>query len=207
MASSPITSYQHSPANARNGARELTRITDRHREVMRLLLSGVQHNIIAIHTGYTAQQISNIANSPIVRMRLEQLHEKEDNHTLEVSRTLRRASMTAAQVVNRLMEDPNTPHGVLARVALGALDRTGFAPEKNIRVTHRDELAITADVIQDIKISYAEQVKSLEGITGEMKEALYAAEEGDEQEGDQSECEDGDATREATETGCSDCIL
>lgn len=190
--------YTHSPSAARTSAATIKRINNRHMEVVRLLFAGVQENIIAIHTGYSAQQVCNIANSPIVRMRLEQLHEKADTDTLEVSKNLRRASIKASQVINNLMDDPNTPHGVLVRAALGALDRSGFAPEKNIKVTNRNELAITADVIQDIKVSYEENQRSLNGLTQQLKEAVYATDEGNLAENNQPEYQDGSEVREAS---------
>lgn len=121
---------------------------DVHREIMRLAITGMQHNEIAYELNVTPAMVSYTLNSPIVKRQMDNMRAARDMNSVDVGKRIHELAVKAVEVMGELLDDP------LPNIQLGAskdiLDRAGFAPIRTLR-TENTNVHFTAEEILSIK--------------------------------------------------------
>jgi len=156
---------------------EITRISAKHHEVVRMLLLGFKNYEIAEAVGLQPIQIAHIRTSPLIKEKLAALQERRDTQTLDVADQLQKDMVKNLDVLMRIrdgeLEDADG-NRVLADVklradiAFGLMDRAGYSPVKRVqgeflhgqlqvgeieeiksRATQARNMAVEAEMISD----------------------------------------------------------
>lgn len=126
-------------ASRREGLRQkdLLRLQERSKEIIRLAVVGMSARAIADHLGITTQTVSNTLNSPIARDFIAVLSERRNKSAAEVGEEIKVKATQAVATLAAVMEgkiDGKTSDKVRASIAL--LDRAGFGPVHTVRGEH-----------------------------------------------------------------------
>lgn len=142
---------QHSgavPSNERG--REIQHLWEKHHKMLRLTLLGWQVQDVATELGVSVATVRNCVNSSLGRKVLQEMQAVVDNKTIDVATKLQEMSIKAAQKLEEILEDPDTPKSLQARVAMDNLDRTGHARQINVKGNFLHGI-VTPDLLEQIK--------------------------------------------------------
>lgn len=142
---------QHSgavPSDERG--REIQHLWEKHHKMLRLTLLGWQVQDIATELGVSVATVRNCVNSSLGRKVLQEMQAVVDNKTIDVATKLQEMSIKAAQKLEEILEDPDTPKSLQARVAMDNLDRTGHARQINVKGNFLHGI-VTPDLLEQIK--------------------------------------------------------
>lgn len=142
---------QHSgAAPSEERGRQIQHLWEKHHKMLRLTLLGWQIQDIATELGVTAATVRNCVNSSLGRKVLQEMQAVVDNKTIDVATKLQEMSIKAAQKLEEILEDPDTPKSLQARVAMDNLDRTGHARQINVKGNFLHGI-VTPDLLEQIK--------------------------------------------------------
>jgi hypothetical protein len=121
-------------------------LQDHHREMLRRSMLGESHKDIGDSMNYTAQQVSNVVNSPVAIARSEELSARADDIAVDVSLRIKRFAETvclgfAEDLITGRVEGASlslrarTTENYLARAGFGAITKVHSINE---RVTRED---------------------------------------------------------------------
>ena len=127
---------------------EIQNIWDTHREIMRLLVSGMHHVDIARELNVTTATVSNVMNSAICKRQMELMRAAADLDAVDVAKRIQEVAPIALQTLESLMCEGTDP--IKFRVATDLLDRAGHAAVKTLR-TESLSVHLTKDDIDEIK--------------------------------------------------------
>lgn len=142
---------RHSGATPSDGRTfEIQHLWERHHKMLRLTMLGWDQRDIATELGCTIATVNNCVNSALGKRILQEMQAVVDNKTIDVATKLQELSQKAALKLEELLEDPDTPRTLQARIAMDNLDRTGHARQINVKgqFTHG---ILTADDIERLK--------------------------------------------------------
>jgi len=104
----------------------LTYMWERHKEIARLVVSGLRPIDIAEKLGMGTCRLSLIMNSPVFKEYLSTLSAKRDEGALDIKGELLKGAEKGVQLLNNFLVDDEVPKSTKAKIALDFLDRTGF---------------------------------------------------------------------------------
>lgn len=119
---------------------QVSRIWDRHAEIVRRKAVGQSNTQIADSMGMSKMQVSNVVNSPIIQDRLAIMNGARDAYTIDLARDIREFAPKCLDLLKEIISGDTEGVGQLAspalkaRVAIDVLDRAGYAPVKNINM-------------------------------------------------------------------------
>lgn len=129
---------------------EVQHLWERHHKMLRLTLLGWHPQDIATELGVTKQTVINCVNSSLGRKVLAEMQAVVDNKTIDVAVKLQEMSRKAAEKLDELLDDPDTPRSLQARIAMDNLDRTGHARQINVKGQFAHAI-LTADDLAKLK--------------------------------------------------------
>jgi hypothetical protein len=118
---------------------------------------GWQQRDIATELGVTTQTVGNCLNSALGKRVLAEMQAVVDLKTVDVATKLQEMSLAAAMKLAELMEDPESPRSLQAKIAMDNLDRTGHARQINVKGQFMHGI-LTAEDIERLKKTALESV-------------------------------------------------
>jgi hypothetical protein len=116
----------------------LKRLTERHRQLARLLASGAQNNVAASMTGFTPSRVSVLRSDPsfgeLIAYYRGQVDEQFIDHQSEIYEKLALVSKTALNKMLEFLEEDGTDGEAMTMeqvqsVMQSGVDRLGFSPK------------------------------------------------------------------------------
>ena len=92
---------------------------------MRLKLLGLKNKRIAEIVGMTPVMVSNIINSPVARIRLDEMQSARDLDTVDVAKKIQTLQVKAVDYLEDVLEDDTAMTSTRVKVAQDLLDRGG----------------------------------------------------------------------------------
>jgi len=125
--------------------RDYKEARNRHKIVTSQLLAGLTNDQIAQATGYSPQTVSHIANSTIVKTRLNELHTRREDEIVEKQIEIAELVPAAVKLYKEIMADRNedTKHRLHAA---DAVCEHGIPKSVNVVQT-----TVTQDIITEVK--------------------------------------------------------
>ncbi len=144
----------------------LKEIQDSHREIARLLVTGMKHVDIAEMLGVTPAMVSYTANSPVVKRQLENLRAARDIDAVEVANRIQALAPVALDVLEDLMEA--SADETRRKIAESMLDRAGHGAVRNVRLESLSMHLSMADIVEiknrakEIGLCVVEAIEAIE---------------------------------------------
>jgi hypothetical protein len=132
------------------GRWEVTEMWDRHQQIARLVTFGMSNKGIGEALGISAQQVSNVRNSPVVQRHVQVLQGKDDLETYDVMKRVTDLLPKALDVLEENLDDEDCPSSQRARTAFGLLSVGGYGQNSNVNVRGRHAI-LTGDDIMKLK--------------------------------------------------------
>jgi len=101
-----------------------TQMLDRHQEISRLLVLGLENKEIAERLGIHPQTVSLVRNSPIIKANTEELQSRANDKAVDLSVELAKDAIEARRIIVELMKDENEKSEVRLSAAKDIMDRT-----------------------------------------------------------------------------------
>jgi len=120
----------------------VTRSSDKHHEVVRMLVLGFSVQEIAQAVGLDTVQVLNIKRSPLIQSKLKAMREIRDQQTLNVADKLQRDMVKNLEVLAAIRDGEATDREgnpvfadlkLRAEIAFGLMDRAGYSPVKKVQ--------------------------------------------------------------------------
>jgi hypothetical protein len=144
---------------------QIQHLWEKHHKMLRLTLLGWDQRDIATELGVTVATVKNCVNSALGKRVLAEMQAVVDIKTIDVATKLQEMSRVAAEKLAEIMEDPDTPKSLQARIAMDNLDRTGHARQISVKGQFLHGV-LTAEDIERLKNASVE-------IEVERKEISY----------------------------------
>lgn len=118
---------------------QVSRIWERHAEIVRRKAVGQSNTQIADSMGISKMQVSNVVNSPIIQDRLAIMNGARDAYTIDLARDIREFAPKCLDLLKEIIAGESqtgqlASPALKARVAVDVLDRAGYSPVKNINL-------------------------------------------------------------------------
>lgn len=131
----------------RTAAETYRNIWPRHREGLRLIAQGYRVGEAASAVGLSTSGLSNLANSPLGRARMNKLQGQRDQNAINVRAQLDALAPKAMKVLEDIVENGssngrNISVAGQARAAQDILDRTGYGAVKKIETNREGGMTI-----------------------------------------------------------------
>lgn len=143
------------PSGVLNSAKPVTFLWERHKEVARLLISGLRPVDIAKKLGYTQAWLSTMMNSPVFKDYVSKLSANKDEKALDIrSQIAEGASVGVAELLKVLKGEgayaEGVPTSTKIKVAQDFLDRDGYGKVTKVQ-NHTTLTVLSEDRIQALK--------------------------------------------------------
>ncbi len=134
----------------------VTEMTERHHEILRMIVLGKENSEIAARLNITPQTVSDLRRSPIAQDYLNVLQIARDAETAEVSGIIARGQPVAAKLLERVINRKEEDAGIalIVKTAQDFLSRGGNSPIQKTQVESSHH--ISPDTIELIKQRRAE---------------------------------------------------
>lgn len=109
---------------------QIESIWPQHKEVMRRLVLGEKHVVIAKALGVTPEMVSYTANSYLVKKEMAILMAKRDGITVDIAQDIQELTPIAIQRLGEILMDGGEKDSDTIKVGFGILDRAGHSPVK-----------------------------------------------------------------------------
>jgi len=93
------------------------RLSDTHKEIARLMASGLKNKEISQLVGMTPQRISILRHNPLMRAEIEKVRKLRDEGYVKVIEVFTKNSEKIANELVKMVDDPNVPHVVRKQAA------------------------------------------------------------------------------------------
>lgn len=138
------------PSGEKARTYRVTEMTDKHHEVARLLLLGLNNQEVAKEAGITSEYVSTIRNSPVVKEQLTILRAARDKECVDVAVQIQEALPKCIEFLTETITGNGISAMLKSKNAFGLLSLGGFGPSKNISV-RGVHAVLTAEDIAEIR--------------------------------------------------------
>jgi hypothetical protein len=123
---------------------------DHHQQMLRLIALGRSNVEIAEAMDCTPQSVSNLRNSPVAKVKLEQLKRTLDEEAVDIGTRIQEFAPVALRLLEDVISgrDPDASISLRAKYASLHLSRAGFGEVKKVASINTH---LTRDDIEDIK--------------------------------------------------------
>jgi DNA-binding CsgD family transcriptional regulator len=154
--------------SANKGRYQMAQMYEKHHEIARMILLGMSNKDIAEVMSCSAQLVSNVRNSPVVKEKLALMVAVRDKEAIDLSREIADLAPIALMRVKEAITtgkvfDKEVPITTLLKEANGVLDREMGKPTQTIN-TKNLHAHFTLDDINEIK----QKAKSLAMLNEQM---------------------------------------
>lgn len=145
----------------------LSMLSERHRNLARLLAMGKPNWECAIITGYTESRISILKSDPAMQNLIKHYSEEKDIVYVQAQEKIAQVASTALDVLQDRLEDPEhvakMSDGQLLQIAEFATDRSGLGPssksEVQVNINIADRLEAARKRAQEARLIEAKAVE------------------------------------------------
>lgn len=145
-------------------------VTERHHEIIRMVLLGMENREIAGALGITPQTVSNVRQNPLAQQYIQTLTVARDAGACDMSKVLMQTATKGLQYLHELINDQHDEEGVgpalKVKVAQDALSRIGMSPI--VRTHQINEERISPEILDMMK-ERAEQAKAARSVDAEYE--------------------------------------
>ena len=132
-------------------AHEPKRLWDRHHQIIRLIVMGLQNKEIAEYCNCSPQLVSNIRNSQAAQGRIQELRDNLDNQVLSIQEKIKEGAEKAIDLVLKAMNEgeiDDVPVSVSQRISIAQnlLDRAGHGATQKGQVQHLHAHLTSTDI-------------------------------------------------------------
>lgn len=138
------------PSGKKARTYRVTEMTDKHHEVARLLLLGLNNQEVAKEAGITAEYVSTIRHSPVVKEQLAILRAARDRESVDVAIQIQEALPKCIEFLTETITGEDVSAMLKSKNAFGLLSLGGFGPSKNVSIKGVHAV-LTAEDISEIK--------------------------------------------------------
>ena len=121
----------------------LTYMWERHKEIARLVVTGLRPIDISGKLGIQPCRLSIIMNSPVFKEYLLSLSERRNEVAFDMKKELMEGAENGVKKLNSFLDDEEVPKSLKAKIAMDFLDRTGYGKVTLVKsestVTHLTE--------------------------------------------------------------------
>ena len=154
------------PSGQLNSAKPVTYLWERHKEVARLLISGMRPVDISKKLGYTQAWLSTMMNSPVFKEYVNKLSERKDDGAIDIRKQIEEgAQVGVSELLKILKGEDEYREGVSVtqkiKVAQDFLDREGHAKITKVQ-THSTVTVLSEDRIEALKSRRAALLSNLD---------------------------------------------
>ena len=157
------------------GRFEVTRIQERHREIIRLLVLGWKNIEIAKHLGVTPVMVSYVRNSKLVQAKIAELHGVRDAQTLELKERIRQLGGVSIDVLEQALVDETTPLKERIQIAQDILDRAGQKPVARVVAEHNHTVISQSEMEEVHRRARSSGILVAEVVTVEAEQIVESA--------------------------------
>lgn len=154
------------PSGSLNSAKPVTYLWERHKEVARLLISGMRPVDISKKLGYTQAWLSTMMNSPVFKEYVNKLSERKDDGAIDIRKQIEEGAQVGVSELLKILKGENEYRvGVSVtqkiKVAQDFLDREGHAKITKVQ-THSTVTVLSEDRIEALKSRRAALLSNLD---------------------------------------------
>lgn len=142
---------------------EIKHLQDRTKEIARLALIGWSSEAIADFLGISRETVKQIRGSSLFRKHVDELQERRDESAIDVRRDMDLLIPHAIDTYERVLAGEEGTPSLRVKVAGEVLDRTGYAPVKQVNV-HSTTTKMTLEDIAEIRRRAEDSRKAREAI-------------------------------------------
>lgn len=128
----------------------LSHLWERHKEIARLLVSGVSQQEIAKRLSLSESWVSIVCNSPIFQQYLSSLRGRVEVGLADVRATINEGAVQSATLLLNMLKKDDVNHQTKAKIAFDFLDRAGYGAIKTVR-NENLTVTMTSSDIEEIK--------------------------------------------------------
>lgn len=132
-------------------AYEPKKLSERHRNVLRLYALGYTIDEIAKKLNYTKAAVGYVVNSKAGQFHTELIRNKVDEEIFDAAKRVRKLAPMALDVIEDILSDSEVPSAVRLRAAQDALDRAGYGAVKKMDI-RSTSLSLTPNDLDEIKM-------------------------------------------------------
>lgn len=154
------------PSGSLNSAKPVTYLWERHKEVARLLISGMRPVDIARKLGYTQAWLSTMMNSPVFKDYVNKLSERKDEGAIDIRAQIAEGAQVGVSELLKILKGEDIyAEGVSVqqriKVAQDFLDRDGHAKITKVQ-TQSVVTVLNEDRIEQLKARRASLLSNLD---------------------------------------------
>ena len=146
---------------------KLLTLSERHKQVARLLVNGHSQSSVAKLVGIHKSTISRLIRDPLLVQEMHRLQEIADQNVAQcvpgIPEKIQKGAHKSIEVLKDILEDKRTDPNITrvkANVALDILDRAGYGKVKQLKLEQSSQDAhLTSEIIEKIK-QHAEKIKA-----------------------------------------------
>lgn len=128
----------------------LQHLWERHKEIARLLVSGMTQQEIAIKLHFSESWLSIVCNSPTFKKYLEQLRGRVEVGLADVRSVINDGAVKSASLLINMLGDKSVSPSTQAKVAFDFLDRAGYGAVKTVR-NENLTVTLTSDRLEKLR--------------------------------------------------------
>jgi len=153
------------PSGKLNSAKPVTYLWERHKEVARLLVSGMRPIDISRRLGYTPAWLSTMMNSPVFKNYLGQLSSGKDERALDIRSQIKEGALFgAAELLKIIKGEGEYKDGVTTslkvKIAQDFLDREGHGKVTKVQ-QHTSITVLDGNKLEELKARRAALLSNL----------------------------------------------
>jgi len=143
------------PSGNLGGAKPVSYLWERHREIARLLVSGERPVDICRRLGYTQSWLSTVMNSPVFKEYLSKLSERKDDQAIDIRKQIEEGAQVGVSALLKILKEEDEYKDRVSvqqkiKIAQDFLDREGHGKITKV-VNDTTVKVLTEDRIQSLK--------------------------------------------------------
>lgn len=127
----------------------LSHLWERHKEIARLLISGMTQQEICAKLKFSDSWMSIICNSPTFKRYLESLRSRVEVGLADVRSTINEGAVQSASLLLSMLKKDDVNAQTKAKIAFDFLDRAGYGAVKTVR-NENLSVSLTSDRISEL---------------------------------------------------------
>jgi hypothetical protein len=143
------------PSGNLGGAKPVSYLWERHREIARLLVAGERPVDICKRLGYTQSWLSTVMNSPVFKEYLAKLSERKDEQAIDIRKQIEEGAQVGVSALLKILKEEDEYKDRVSvqqkiKIAQDFLDREGHGKITKV-VNDTTVKVLTEDRIQSLK--------------------------------------------------------
>lgn len=158
------------PSGKKARTYRVSEMSDKHHEVARLLLLGMDNQEVGKLVGMAPEYISTIRHSPVVKEQLAILRAVRDRECVDVAVQIQEALPKCVEYLTETITGEDISASLKSKNAFGLLSIGGYGASRNVTVNATHAILSAEDIVEirDRGVRLAEEIGIIEAETEEM---------------------------------------